>query len=123
MVGFMLAALLIIPSFVYGVEIMRGIIQEKSDRVVEVLISSMSPTQLLTGKISGVAAVGLTQIGVWLTIFGAVAAYGAAVVASAGINLAQFITPSFFVFFVVFFVVGYLTNVCVYPIAVAASNT
>jgi ABC-2 type transport system permease protein len=122
-VGFILAALLLVPSFVYGVEIMRGIIAEKSDRVVEVLISSMSPTQLLTGKIAGVAAVGLTQIGTWLLFFAAVAAFGATVAGSAGINLAQFINPSFFVYFIVFFVLGYLTNVCVYAIAGAACNT
>ncbi|PYQ49808.1 MAG: hypothetical protein DMF59_12540, partial [Acidobacteria bacterium] len=47
LMGFIMAALVIIPSLVYGLEIMRGIIQEKTDRVVEVLISSMSPRQLL----------------------------------------------------------------------------
>jgi len=44
--AFVLAALLIVPSFMYGVEIMRGIVQEKNDRVVEVLISSMSSSGL-----------------------------------------------------------------------------
>jgi ABC-2 type transport system permease protein len=122
-VGFMLAALLLVPSFVYGVEIMRGIIQEKSDRVVEVLISSMSPTELLTGKIAGVAAVGLTQIFVWLLTFGAVAAFGGAVAVTAGFNVGQFIHPSFFVYFLTFFVLGYLTNVCVYAVAGSACNT
>ncbi|MBV9493564.1 MAG: ABC transporter permease, partial [Acidobacteria bacterium] len=48
--GFILAGLVLIPSFVYGLEIMRGIIQEKTDRVIEVLISSMTPMQLLVGK-------------------------------------------------------------------------
>jgi ABC-2 type transport system permease protein len=122
-VGFMLAALLLVPSFVYGVEIMRGIIQEKTDRVVEVLISSMSPTELLTGKIAGVAAVGLTQIGAWLTIFGLVAAFGAVVAAQAGLDITQFITPSFFFYFIAFFILGYLTNVCVYAVAGSACNT
>ena len=49
-VGFILVALLIIPSFVYGLEIMRGIIAEKTDRVVEILVSSMSASQLLVGR-------------------------------------------------------------------------
>ena len=48
-IGFVLTALLFIPSFVYGLEIMRGIIQEKTDRVVEILVSSMSASQLLSG--------------------------------------------------------------------------
>ena len=45
LMGFIMAALVIIPSLIYGLEIMRGIIAEKTDRVVEVLISSMSPRQ------------------------------------------------------------------------------
>ncbi len=121
--GFMLAALLLIPSFVYGLEIMRGIVQEKNDRVVEVLISSMSPTELLTGKISGVAAVGLTQIGAWLLLLGALGGFGKAVVSMADLPIGQFLTPSFFAFFILFFILGYLTNVCVYAIAGAACNS
>jgi ABC-2 type transport system permease protein len=121
--GFMLAALLLIPSFVYGLEIMRGIVQEKNDRVVEVLISSMSPTELLTGKIAGVAAVGLTQIGAWLVLFGGLGVAGKAVAKMADLPIGQFLTPSFFIFFIVFFLLGYLTNVCVYAIAGAACNT
>jgi ABC-2 type transport system permease protein len=57
LMGFIMAALVIIPSLIYGLEIMRGIIAEKTDRVVEVLISSMSPRQLLIGKVTGVALV------------------------------------------------------------------
>src|SRR5437868_2563045 len=52
-IGFIFAFLLMMPSFVYGVEIMRGIIQEKTDRVVEVLLSSVTPRQLLSGNILG----------------------------------------------------------------------
>ncbi len=121
--AFVLAALLIVPSFMYGVEIMRGIVQEKNDRVVEILISSMSPFELLTGKISGVALVGLTQVGVWLAILGGVAAFGATVASAAGVNISQFLRPSLFVFFVVFFILGYLTYVCVYAVAGSACNT
>src|ERR1700694_72973 len=68
-IGFIFAALLLVPSLVYGLEIMRGIIQEKTDRVVEILVSSMSPMQLLSGKVTGIAAVGLTQVSVWM-LFG-----------------------------------------------------
>jgi ABC-2 type transport system permease protein len=121
--AFVLAALLIVPAFMYGVEIMRGIVQEKNDRVVEVLISSMSPFELLTGKISGVALVGLTQITVWLLILGGVAAFGAATAMAAGINILQVLRPALFVFFILFFILGYLTYVCVYAVAGAACNT
>lgn len=123
MVGFMLTALLLIPSFVYGLEIMRGIIQEKTDRVVEILVSSMSSSQLLIGKIFGVALVGLTQIGVWLLLAGGAATFAAATASFAGFDVLQFLHPSFFVYFVVFFVLAYLTYVCAYAIGGAACNS
>ena len=122
-VGFMLTGLLLVPSFVYGLEIMRGIIQEKTDRVVEVLVSSMSPSQLLVGKILGVAAVGLTQVGVWLLLAGIAGGFGAATAAVAGENFLQFLRPSTFIFFVVFFLLAYLTYVCVYAIGGAVCNS
>jgi ABC-2 type transport system permease protein len=122
-IGFIFAALLIIPSFIYGLETMRGIVQEKSERIVEVLISSMSPRELLTGKILGVAAVGLTQVTVWLTLIAAVGTFGAASAMMAGFDISQFLRPMVFVYFALFFVLGYLTFVCIYAIAGAACNT
>lgn len=122
-VAFIFGALLILPSFVYGQETMRGIVQEKTERVVEVLVSSVTPMELLTGKILGVAAVGLTQIFVWLSMIAAFAAFGAATMAVAGVNLSQFIRPVVFVYFFVFFVLAYLTYVCVYAIAGAVCNS
>lgn len=122
-VAFIFGALLVLPSFVYGQETMRGIVQEKTDRVVEVLISSVTPFQLLTGKVLGVAAVGLTQIFVWLTMAGLVGAYGAATAVMAGVNLSQFIRPMVFVYFFIFFVLAYLTYVCIYAIAGAICNS
>jgi ABC-2 type transport system permease protein len=121
--AFILGALLILPSFIYGQETMRGIVQEKTDRVVEVLVSSVTPMELLTGKILGIAAVGLTQIFVWLTMIGLVGVYGAAVASMADINLAQFIRPSVFAYFALFFTLAYLTYVCVYAIAGAVCNS
>jgi ABC-2 type transport system permease protein len=124
-IGFIFAALLMIPSFVYGLETMRGIVQEKSERIVEVLVSSMSPRQLLTGKIIGVAGVGLTQVAVWLTIIALAGTFAAASAMAGGlpINIGQFLRPMVFVFFALFFVLGYLTFVCVYAVAGAACNT
>ena len=123
LVGFMLTALLLVPSFVYGLEIMRGIIQEKNDRVIEVLISSMSPSQLLIGKILGVAAVGLTQITVWLLMAAGVGIFAATTATIAGINVLQFLSVSFFIYFLVFFILAYLTYVCVYAIGGAVCNS
>ncbi len=124
-VAFLFGAMLILPSLVYGQETMRGIVQEKTERVVEVLVSSMSPMQLLTGKIIGVAAVGLTQIAVWMTMVGILGAYAATTmaVAQADINFSQFIRPIVGVYFVIFYALAYLTYVCVYAIAGAICNS
>lgn len=123
LIGFIFAALLIIPSLIYGLEIMRGIIQEKTDRVVEILISSMSPRQLLTGKITGVALVGLTQVSVWIIVGLAMATFSAASAAMAGVNLSQFLRPMVFLYFAIFFLLAYFTFVCVYAIGGAVCNS
>lgn len=54
--------------FMYGVQIMRGVIEEKTNRIVEVVISSVKPFQLMMGKIVGIAAVGLTQFLLWVVL-------------------------------------------------------
>lgn len=51
--------------FLYGVQVMKGVMEEKSNRIVEVVISSIKPFQLMMGKILGIAAVGLTQFMLW----------------------------------------------------------
>jgi ABC-2 type transport system permease protein len=122
-VGFVLTALLFIPSFIYGLEVMRGIIQEKSDRVVEILISSMSSTQLLIGKILGVAAVGLTQITVWFLMAGIAGTFGAAIASVAGESVMQLVRPATFIYFAIFFVLAFLTYVCIYAIGGAVCNS
>ena len=121
--GFILTALLFIPSFVYGLEIMRGIIQEKTDRVVEVLVSSVSPSQLLVGKITGVAAVGLTQITVWIAMAALVGPFlaGTLIMAGEG-DLLALIRPATFIYFAIFFLLAYFTYVCVYAIGGAVCN-
>jgi len=54
--------------FMYGAQVMRGVIEEKTNRIVEVLISSVRPFQLMMGKIIGVAMVGLTQFVLWVVL-------------------------------------------------------
>ena len=52
--------------FIFGAQVMRGVIEEKTSRVVEVIISSVKPIQLMMGKIIGIAFVGLTQFLIWV---------------------------------------------------------
>lgn len=54
--------------FIFGSQVMRGVIEEKTSRVVEVIISSVKPIQLMMGKIIGIALVGLTQFLIWVIL-------------------------------------------------------
>lgn len=67
-IGFFCAFLIYISVFIYGAQVMRGIMEEKTSRIVEVIISSVRPFQLMIGKIVGVALVGLTQFGLWIVL-------------------------------------------------------
>ena len=67
-VGFLSAFLIYICLFIYGTQVMRGVIEEKVSRIVEVIISSVKPFQLMLGKIIGVGMVGLTQFVLWIVI-------------------------------------------------------
>lgn len=58
--------------FLFGAQVMRGVIEEKTSRIVEVIISSVKPFQLMMGKILGIAAVGLTQLLIWVLLTSAI---------------------------------------------------
>jgi ABC-2 type transport system permease protein len=68
LVSFTMVMLLYVNMLVYGFAVMRSIIEEKSSRILEVLLSSVTSKQLLAGKIIGVGAVGLTQTVIWLLV-------------------------------------------------------
>lgn len=67
-VGYITAFLIYIFIFLYGIQTMRGIIEEKTSKIVEVIISSVKPFQLMMGKIIGIGAVGLTQFLLWAVL-------------------------------------------------------
>ncbi|MGN6166110.1 MAG: ABC transporter permease [Flavisolibacter sp.] len=70
-IGYITAFLIYITLFVYGVMVMRGVMEEKTNRIAEVVVSSVKPFQLMMGKIIGIGAVGLTQFLIWIVlIFG-----------------------------------------------------
>ncbi len=69
-IGFLAGILIYIFIFVYGNQIMQGVIEEKSSRIVEILVSSLKPFQLMMGKIVGIGAVGLTQFLIWVVLIG-----------------------------------------------------
>ncbi len=61
--------------FLFGSQVMRGVIEEKTSRIVEVIISSVKPFQLMMGKITGIGLVGLTQFLLWVVLTGAIVTF------------------------------------------------
>ncbi|MFM9838688.1 MAG: ABC transporter permease [Cyclobacteriaceae bacterium] len=66
--GFVLGILIYMFVLVYGIQIMQGVIDEKTSKVVEIIVSSVKPFQLMLGKIVGIASVGLLQFTIWIIL-------------------------------------------------------
>ncbi len=66
--GFVIAIIIYSFIFMYGTQVMRGVIEEKTNRVVEVLISSVKPFELMAGKILGIALTAITQFMLWILL-------------------------------------------------------
>jgi ABC-2 type transport system permease protein len=108
---FAMVMLLYTAVIFYGVSVMRAVLEEKNSRVMEVLLSSATSTELMAGKLIGVGAVGLTQIGIWIVMAGVYAFPALAASASmGGIN----IPPLTLVAFALFFLLGYLLFSSIY---------
>ena len=75
-VGYAASFLIYMFIFMNGVQIMRGVIEEKTSRIIEVMISSVKPFQLMMGKILGVGAVALTQFSLWVILSTTIASIG-----------------------------------------------
>ena len=67
-IGYAAGFIIYMFVFIYGAMVMRGVMEEKSSRIVEVIISSVKPTQLMFGKIVGIGLVGLTQLVFWIVL-------------------------------------------------------
>lgn len=70
--GYIAGILIYFFIFFYAVMVMRGVIEEKSSRIVEVIISSVRPFQLMMGKILGIGAVGVVQFIIWVLLSGGI---------------------------------------------------
>ena len=67
-IGFFLGFLMYLFMFLYGVQVMRGVAEEKSNRIIEVIASSAKPIQLMLGKIIGIGSVGIFQFVLWIVL-------------------------------------------------------
>jgi ABC-2 type transport system permease protein len=103
--------LLYMAVIFYGVSVMRAVLEEKNSRVMEVMLSSATSTELMAGKLIGVGAVGLTQIGIWIVMAGVYALPALAASASTGeIRIA----PLTLAAFALFFLFGYFLYSSIY---------
>ena len=86
-IGMLSAFVIYMFIVIYGAQVMNGVVQEKTNRIVEVMISSVKPFELMMGKIIGIAMVGLTQFLMWVILTGVIsAAVGSLFVGSIDVN-------------------------------------
>jgi ABC-2 type transport system permease protein len=104
---YVLFFLMYMVILLYGMNVARSIIEEKTSRVFEVLLATIKPEEMMAGKVIGVGSVGLTQVAVWLTT--AVILTSTSLITSfAGGNIHVSLNASQIIFFVVYFLLGYL---------------
>lgn len=123
--GFGMAILLFVAILMYGINVMSSVLEEKTTRIVEVLVSSLRPFQLMIGKVIGAGSVGIVQLTVWVVsaklLSGARHQFG---VGAAGVGF-EFpsIPAATLVVFVLYFLLGYFLYAAIYAAVGAMSST
>jgi len=118
-VGGIMGFLIYITMLVYGSVVMQGVIEEKTSRVVEIIVSSVRPFQLLMGKVLGIGAMGLVQMSFWAILIAAGTTFSGTIIGLIGpptqaevLEAIGFTVPDLgpevFIWFVLFFLMGYL---------------
>ena len=115
-VPFLFGMLLVITIFISSSYLLRSVAEEKSNRVIEIVLSSVTPQQLLAGKVLGLGALGLTQILVWTA--SAIGLSGGLVLL-VGIAIPLFARPEVFVLVFVYYILGFT----VYAVLMGATGT
>jgi ABC-2 type transport system permease protein len=96
---------LYVTVLLYGVNVMRSILEEKTSRIMEVMLSTASAKELMAGKILGVGAVGLTQVAIWA---GTALVFSAGPLAAGAALLKGVLTIKLLIFFALYFLLGYV---------------
>jgi len=127
MAGFMLAYLLFFLLYlvmaIYGGLVMNGVLEEKNSRIVEVLLATTTSKELLYGKLLGIGAAGLTQLGVWAVALGALTAPGVVSLMAFGDGVIPHLAPSVLVHFLLHFLLGFFLFSAMYAAIGAATNS
>jgi ABC-2 type transport system permease protein len=118
---FVFVMILYMALLTWGISIQRSIIEEKGSRVIEVLLSSLSPMDIFIGKIVGLGLVGLTQLVIWLVVGTSIGVYG--YIAAAEFFSYINVPLSVLVYFVVYFVLGFLLYASIFTVVGAVCTT
>jgi ABC-2 type transport system permease protein len=119
--GYAMAILLSMTTMIYGMNVARSIIQEKTSRIFEVMLATAKPTDLLAGKLIGIGAVGLTQIGIWVLAAVAIGGSVAAPMLAGQMDLHFAWVEG--VLFPTYFVLGYLLYASLFAGLAASCET
>lgn len=131
LLAYAMGIILYMALVLYGTQVMTSVIEEKSNRIVEVLVSSLTPFQMMLGKVVGVGMVSLLQLGIWAGAFLGLQKYQAKILglfgaASAGDGIASILPsmdPWLVVVFLGFFILGFLFYSSVYAAIGSMCNT
>jgi len=118
---FLVAMMIYITLIMYGMSVMRSVLDEKSSRVMEVLLSSIKSKELMAGKLLGVGAVGLTQVAIWAAFIIILGSPGA--MSSPEVRELFSTQPLLIVFLPVYFVLGFMLYSGMYAALGAAVNS
>ncbi|MDY4031286.1 MAG: ABC transporter permease [Alloprevotella sp.] len=128
--GFLFTFLIYMFVMSYGAMVMQSVMEEKTNRIVELMVSAVSPFQLMLGKIVGIALVGLTQLAVWVLMLTAILTaagqmFGTGGTGEATMMLSALMNLPFFeitLLFILFFIGGYLLYASLFAAIGASIN-
>lgn len=126
--GFALALglfmILYITTLIYGQQVMNGVLEEKTSRVIEVVLSAIRPVDLMAGKLIGICVVGLTQLGIWIATAAALTAPGVVAMMSwlpDDVTIPT-LSPTIIMHFLLLFLLGYFCYATFYAMIGSAFN-
>ena len=116
--------ILFMSMLLYGIAVMRGILEEKSNRIMEVLLGDLTPDELMTGKILGIALVGLTQLAVYTLTAGALRIFlMVRTVSPEMAGMADMFSMTKMLYFILFFLLGYFMYTAMFAAVGAVCNS
>jgi ABC-2 type transport system permease protein len=115
-----MAMIMYVTVLLYGINVMRAVLDEKTSRVMEVMLSTVTAREMMIGKIAGVGAAGLTQVGIWAAAAGIYSAPG--LIAGAKM-FSGIVTPQLAICFPIFFLLGFTLFSTMYAAVGAMANS